>query len=166
MIPVLARCLVQIPDGSGGSGHGVSLADAEAACSALANVLRHSTSAALDTALACSQLAACGAMPCCTAALRRAAISFSETPHVDYAARAAEALQCIVDCAIAASVGSVEAASLVGQAAAAKTEAAVRALQLTLEARPSQCTNDEELGLRRSLAALAAALHQWLAATY
>jgi len=174
-IPVLARCLPPSPpppqaasDGTSSSGPSperpLSLADAEAACRALAGVLRHCSSAVgvleRDVAQVCSELLTCGAVAACTAALSRAAASPHDPLPVEYAACAAETLLAIVTCATASdsgfevaetvvasvpspsavgrgvgpSIPSLSAAALRQQAAAASTEVTVLSLLGALEA--------------------------------
>ena len=159
-MPALVRCLPP-QTGSGVALH--SLADAAAACLALANVLRHcAVASAADAAQAASDLAACGAVAGCTSALRRAT-SGTDPLVVEFAARAAEALVGIVGCATAATAasdGHAAAAALAGQAAVAETEAAVMAL---LETAPVEGEGeDEEASRRRTLENLLMQLRPWL----
>lgn len=154
-----------------------SLADAEAACRALAIVLGHCAASETDAVFASSELAAGRAIAGCTAALRRASgVSGSFDPLLaDLSAHAADALLGIAGCASAAAAtadagGSSAAASmaLAAQAAEEGTEAAVRALAEAVEAKAALSAVEADgvdatrAGLRRSLAALAAALRPWL----
>jgi len=158
-IPALVRCLPPQEGPGGAPDSPGSLADAEAACRAMANMLRHSTALAQDAAQACTEIAASGAIADCTAVLWRAS---TDSLHVEFAARAVEVLLGIVGCAAAASEGPNAASTVVMQAAAAGTETAVLALLRFLGAAPSRCPDEDEeaAGLWHSLTALAAALRQ------
>ena len=155
-IPALARCLP--PQASTGvAPH--SLADAEAACRALTNVLRHCAMSAVDAELAASELAATGAIGGCTAALKRAA-SGADPLVVEFAVRAAEALVGVVGCASAAGSADGHAVALVlaEHAAAAETEAAVMEL---LKSTPEK-EEGEEATRWRALESLLLLLRTWL----
>ena len=156
VVPVLARSLLPQPlIGSGAAPH--SFADAEAACRALTNVLRHCAASAEDADEAASELAACGAVAGCTAALKRAA-SEADALVVDLAACIAEALVGIVECAAAA--GHAASSALAVQVAAGETEAAVIAL---IEAAPEKQEEGGEAAIRRrALENLLMQLRSWL----
>lgn len=149
----------------------ISLADAEAACRSLANVLRHCATSTATAIRARCEIAAYGAVDSCTAALRNAAASPPDSIPVEHAALAAEALLAIVGCdadSAAASGGSAASSVLAGRAASAGTEAAVRGLLGVLEAYTTvggACADEEAAAdLKRTLTALAAALQPRLAA--
>lgn len=158
-------------------GSEVSLVDAEAACHALVNVLRTCASTVRDAALASSELAACGSIEGCTAALWRATSSGRRNAnHCAFSTRAAEVLLVILECAAAASISSPDSSSaiatLVGQVTEAGTLAAAESLLLhTLESdlvhtdgRDSDEEN-ETAGLKLALEALLSKLRPWLLRT-
>lgn len=193
MIPALMNCIApqksavkhsaddaksgaaSAPVGASVSLPAVSLAVAEAAFRALANVLRHCAEAAEDTARANRELAACGAIAGCTTALQCTAAStvVGDFLHVEFAARAAEALHGIVRCASVGATAPSEwsaAASdeLSQQVTEAGTEDAVMALlgstQKVLDlgsCRDPRAAADMT-GLCRTLTAVADALRRWL----
>lgn len=180
--PALARCLPQggldatvdhaaadtiRSPGAASSIPCVGIADAEAACRALASILRHCAASAENAARASGDLACSGAIAGCTAALQRAAASPSDSLPMEYAARVAEVLLYMVGCATATAGGSAAASVLAREVAAAGTEVAVQRFSEVLAAAPVSSSAEEEAeaeGLRRSLASLAAALQRWLTA--
>lgn len=114
VIPALACCLSEEESDetyptsvvlSSDPSSGACIADAEAACRALASVLQHCAKVSDDATHANSELVASRAIEGCTAALRRAAASPPESLPVEYAARAAEALLGIMECDAAAAGG-------------------------------------------------------------
>ena len=145
----------------------VGIADAEAACRALASILRQCAASAENAARASGDLAFCGAITGCTAALQRAAASPSDSLPMEFAARVTEVLLRMVGCATATAGGSAAALALAREAAAAGTEATVQRLSDVLAAGLFSGSAEEEAvaeGLRRTLATLASALKQWLTA--
>lgn len=176
VLPALARTLH--PEGAGSppetrvthatpaaTGLG-SLAVAEAASHALANVLRRCATGGQarlgDASRVCSELASRGAIAGCTALLlqRQAPepLADAAAPPEDAdacTAYAAEALTCIVTCAVAAQ-GSSAAAALAREAEAAGSEAAARRRAL-------EVADGQGSAVRDSLGALADALRSWLA---
>lgn len=131
-LPPLARVLSCAQSDAG------SLADAEAACCALANVLKHAEAAGgRAAARACYELATSEAITGCTAVLRRhvAEVAGSHLGDRDsagtLATHASEVLLSAVRCAHTAAADTAEdpyASALVEQAVAADTGGAARAL--------------------------------------